>query len=99
MLKDGESNLMGVAKSKHFEGDSNADGARVGENFGIGVDVMSLLKFAEISPSGFGDLIWSRRDLFAERFPGEPVPGTDKRAEFVSAKISKSVMSVYDAVS
>ena len=101
MLKEGELNLMGVAKSKYFEGDSNAEGANVGENLGIGVDVMPLLKFVlEIFPRTLGDLIWSSRDLFAGRFSGEPEPATVKRPEFVSAKISNSVLiSVNDAAS
>jgi len=100
-LKEGELNLIGVAKSKYLEGDSNIEGARLGENFGIGVDVMPLLKFVlEMSPRTLGDLTWSSRDLFAGRFSGEPVPGAVKRPEFVSAKISNSVLiSVNDATS
>jgi len=101
MLKEGELNLMGVAKSKYFEGDSNAEGASVGENFGIGVEVIPLVKFVlEISPRILGDLTWSSRDLFVGRFSGELVPGTFKRPELVSAKISNSVLiSVNDAAS
>src|SRR5277367_2141088 len=81
-LKEGELNLIGVAKSKYLEGDSNIEGARLGENFGIGVDVMPLLKFVlEMSPRTLGDLTWSSRDLFAGRFSGEPVRSEEHTSE------------------
>src|SRR5579871_6670805 len=102
MLRGGESKtLKDLPRLSHLEGDSNADGARVGENFSIGVEVMLLLGFVlDMSRKIFGDRIWSRRDLLTERFSGEPLPGRARRLGFVSARKSKSLArSLQDPVS
>lgn len=63
-------------------------------NFSIGVEVMFLLNLGvfvfEISARILADLERSRRGRFADRFSGEPFPGTERRPVVKSVKMSKS---------
>src|SRR5437879_3511112 len=95
MLSMEDWNLLGERSPNALDGDSK-DGARVGVKLSFGVDV-TLLVLARLWTFEMSDWTlvecepWSIRGFFAERFSGEPLPGTLSRSPLASMNISKSV--------